>query len=77
MHGITHTLTEQSQDQSLPHDPQCELCIAYAQLGSAVGSNDIRFDFTAPFSTRYEHARHDIHVLTLAAFTARAPPHSA
>ena len=25
-HGIAHTLAEQSQDQSLPHDNHCELC---------------------------------------------------
>ena len=77
MHGIAHTLAEQSQDPSLPHDPQCELCIAYAQIGSAVGSSEAYFDFSATFTSTYEHSHNDPHTITLAAFAARAPPHSA
>lgn len=77
MHSIAHTLNEQSPDQSLPHDPQCELCIAYAQIGSAVGSNVVHFDFTASFTASYERTCNDPLTITLAAFAARAPPHSA
>jgi hypothetical protein len=76
-HSIAHTLAQQSQDQSLPHDQQCELCIAYAQIGSAVGSSDIHFDFTAPFSNTYERTHSNPHTITIAAFAPRAPPHSA
>ncbi|MFH2134561.1 MAG: hypothetical protein ABII81_05205 [Pseudomonadota bacterium] len=76
-HGIAHILAEQSQDQSLPHDLQCELCAGYAQIGSAVGSSEVYFDFSAPFSAAYERSRNDPHPLTIAAFAARAPPHSA
>lgn len=76
MHGIAHTLAGQSHDPSLPHDPQCELCIAYAQIGSAVGSSAVHFDFTASFAATYQHTRNHPHTLTLAAFAARAPPRS-
>ena len=77
-HGIAHSLAEQHQDQSVPHDKQCDLCAGYAQLGSALGSNQLpQFTatkiggvFATPASTRY-------HTESCAAFSARAPPHSA
>ncbi len=77
MHSMAHALAEQSQDQSLPNDAQCELCLAYAQIGSAIGSSDVHFDFTASYSVQYERIHSNPHSLTLAAFAARAPPHSA
>jgi len=76
-HAIVHTLAEQSQDQSLPHDSQCELCAGYAQVGSAVGSNTVHFDLIASCTSTYERTRNDPHTLTVAAFAARAPPRSA
>ena len=76
-HAIAHVLAEQSQDQSLPHDQQCELCAGYAQIGGAVGNYAAHFDFSASFSATYERTRNDPHRLTLAAFAARAPPRSA
>ena len=48
-HSISHVLAEQSQDQSLPHDKHCDLCAAYAQIGSAVGVSHIHFDFASSF----------------------------
>ncbi len=77
MHGIAHALAEQSQDQSLPHDPQCELCVAYAHIGSAVGSSAVHFDFSTSFTAAYEQTHEYPLSLTLAAYAARAPPHSA
>lgn len=75
-HGIAHTLAEQSQDQSLPHDQQCELCAAYAQVGSAVGSGDVHFDFAASFTEAYSRTAVAFRSVTFAAFAARAPPFS-
>lgn len=77
LHSLSHILAEQTQDQSLPHDPQCDLCAAYAQIGNAVGSSQLYFDFSTSFGAVYDHSRDDPHTLTLAAFAARAPPHSA
>lgn len=76
MHGIAHTLAEQSQDQSLPHDKHCELCASYAQIGSALNSNDVRFDFAA--SLTEAPGTHCVSYLPpiFLAFTARAPPYS-
>lgn len=76
-HGIAHTLAEQSQDQSLPHDPQCELCAAYAQVGSAVGSGDVHFDFSTSFIETHGELAVAFHSFTFAAFAARAPPYTA
>lgn len=76
-HAITHVLAEQSQDQSLPHNQSCELCVAFAQIGGAIASNPVHFDFGiavgAPFAPHvaapYSH--------TFAAYAARAPPYPA
>jgi len=76
-HGIAHALAEQHQEQSLPHDKQCDLCAGYAQLGSSLGSNQ-PLQFTAAkigevFATP---APAFYHTTSCAAFSARAPPHS-
>lgn len=84
-HGISHTLTNQhgssgqsnSQDQSAPHDKHCDLCAAYAQIGSALGSHATQF---TPFK---QHAEFTLCIFgtflsnTFTAFAARAPPYSA
>jgi hypothetical protein len=75
-HGIAHTLAEQSQDQSLPHDNHCELCAAYAQIGSAVGSS-IHFDFASPEEANLSTHSAPYRSIAFAAFAARAPPRSA
>ena len=76
-HGIAHTLAEQAQDQSLPHDQQCELCAAYAQIGNAVGSSSVHFDFAAPAETTLSSHSASYRSISFAAFAARAPPYSA
>lgn len=75
-HGISHILSEQSQDQTQPHDKLCELCATYAQTGNALASASPTFatqcgDFlyNQIYSDRYKHS-------SFAAFTARAPPYS-
>ena len=75
-HGIAHTLAEQTQDQSLPHDQQCELCAAYAQVGSAIGSSDVHFDPAASFAETHSDPAVAFRSFTFAAFAARAPPYS-
>lgn len=76
-HGIAHTLAEQSQDQSLPHDKQCDLCAAYAQIGSAIGSSPSHFDFTAHPGSTFDTRLVSYRSTAFAAFAARAPPYSA
>jgi len=78
-HGISHALAEpsQSSDQSLPQDKLCDLCAAYAQIGSAVGSSGINFAASENCA-----ALHPVdcssHISDpFAAFAARAPPYSA
>ncbi len=75
-HGIWHTLAQQSHDQSAPHDTQCELCAAYAHIGSAVGSSDIHLRIDAsthPVAVFYTATFHSV---LFTAFAARAPPYS-
>ncbi len=73
-HGIAHTLAEQSQDQSLPHDKHCNLCEGYAQIDGAIGSSQIHLDFAASFGEARPVQSHSFHSRTFAAFAARAPP---
>lgn len=75
-HGISHTLAQQSQDQSAPHDTQCELCAAYAHIGSAVGSSDVHFDLDASASVVTPTYTPSFRFNSFAAFAARAPPYS-
>jgi hypothetical protein len=75
-HGIAHTLAEQAQDQSLPHDNNCELCAAYAQIGSAVGSS-VHFDFAAGAEDTLSPRSAPYRSIAFTAFAARAPPRSA
>lgn len=76
-HGIGHTLADQSQDQSLPHDQQCDLCAAYAQIGSAVGSSHVHFDFASYPEATYSSHSASYRPVAFAAFAARAPPRCA
>ncbi|GAB4118890.1 MAG: hypothetical protein Fur0026_08520 [Sideroxydans sp.] len=75
-HGIAHLLADQAQDQSQPHDKQCDLCAAYAQIGSAVGSTEVRVDIAASVSTTPTPYSPAFRSTAFAAFAARAPPRS-
>jgi hypothetical protein len=75
-HGISHTLAQQSQDQSAPHDTQCELCAAYAHIGSAVGSSDVHFDFDVAANAVASTYTPSFNSNAFTAFAARAPPYS-
>jgi hypothetical protein len=77
MHTISHTLAEQKQDQSLPHHQHCELCAVYAQIGGAISSSHVSFDFTSSFEQTLTTRSVSFHSITFAAFAARAPPFSA
>lgn len=76
-HGISHAFAEQGSDQSLPHDKHCDLCQAYAQIGSAIGSSDIRFAGGENCETRHLASFSSYTSGTFVAFAARAPPYSA
>jgi hypothetical protein len=76
-HGIAHTLTEQSQDQSLPQHEHCDLCAAYAQIGSAVGVGHVHFDFASVCEENLTTHSVSFRSIAFTAFAARAPPYSA
>lgn len=79
-HGISHAVTDPSQnsDHSLPHNKHCDQCAAYAQLGSALGTNTVVFAPLKPQSDPID-ALFDTQPSSaaFAAFAARAPPYSA
>jgi len=77
VHGIGHTMAEQSQDQSLPHDKHCDLCAVYAQIGSAVGVSHVHFDFASSFEATLTTYSVTFRSIAFTAFAARAPPYSA
>jgi hypothetical protein len=76
-HGISHVLAEQTQDQSLPHHQHCDLCAVYAQIGSAIGSSHVSFDFTSSFEEALTTHSFSFRSIAFTAFAARAPPRSA
>jgi hypothetical protein len=76
-HSIAHTIAEQSQDQSLPHHEHCDLCAVYAQIGGAIGSSHVHFDFSSTFEESLTSHSVTVHSVAFAAFAARAPPFSA
>lgn len=51
-HAITHTLSEQSQDKSLPHSHACEQCEIGAQLGTALNGGNFSFSLYQPQDVR-------------------------
>lgn len=76
-HGVAHALAEQTQDQSLPHDKHCNLCATYAQIGGALGSSAIHFDFAAAPEEAFTTSAFTFRSIAFTAFAARAPPYSA
>lgn len=74
LHGITHALAEQSQDQSQPHDKRCDLCAAYAQVGSALGSSPVSFAAVEQGCCYAADHLASACLPSFAAFSARAPP---
>lgn len=78
-HGISHLLAEQQQnsDQSLPHYKHCDLCAAYAQISSAIGSTSINFASSENFEAPYLGDSSSYISNTFVAFAARGPPYSA
>ena len=84
-HGISHAMEGRSQspeqsrnsDQSLPNDKHCDTCLAYAQIGSAVGSTSVSFANSEDHETLHLGTPHSYLSNTFVAFAARAPPYSA
>jgi hypothetical protein len=84
VHGISHSsigtsqATGQSQgsDQSLPQNKHCDLCDAFAQISSAIGSNSISFASSENFDTLYFNNPASFPSHSFVAFAARAPPYS-
>jgi len=77
-HGISHILAEHqhSQDKSQASAKLCNLCAAYAQVGSALGSStDL---FTATEQTFIFVATHfsSFYAVSITAYSARGPPSS-
>jgi hypothetical protein len=79
IHSISHVLDGQSQsgDQSPTHDKHCDLCDAYAQISSAIGSSSISFASSENYETPHLNNSLSYTSNTFVAFAARAPPYSA
>ncbi len=80
MHEISHVAgnQSQSQDHSLPHEKHCDLCAAYAQLGTALGSHAIQFNSIEQRAVLADTTFDTVNAtLAFTAFAARAPPYSA
>ena len=77
-HSITHALTEQSQsDGQLPTtDKHCDLCDAYAQISSAIGSNIASFTQIQNRTIVKQNHTYLFFSIASAPFSARAPPYS-
>ena len=77
-HGISHVLDERSQsgDQSAPHEKHCDLCDAYAQIASGIGSSIVNFDSGKNPETLHFNYPGSYVSNTFVAFAARAPPYS-
>ncbi len=75
-HAISHVVADQSQDQSLPHS--CELCEAYTQIDTALGSPAVFFSTPEKKSDRFA-----VHFASICpnrefiAYSPRAPPYYA
>ena len=78
-HGISHLLTEHSQsgDQSTPSEQHCDLCDAYAQIASAIGSSIVSFMPYQNFGSIEQNPLYAFSVIASFPFAARAPPYSA
>ncbi len=75
MHEISHIVVHPSHDRSLPHEKHCDLCAAYAQIGSALGSH---VPALQPIVSRMALTETVFDAVLaaapFAAFAARAPP---
>jgi hypothetical protein len=77
-HGVEHALAErQAPDQSVLHHAHCDLCAAYAQIGSAIGSSGVHFIGSSTAETLPLTRFSTFTSNTFVAFAARAPPYSA
>lgn len=76
-HGISHTLEDQGSRHTLSHEKHCDLCAAYAQLGSALSSNAPTFDAVEYLASPLPVTPASFTSTVFAAYPARGPPHSA
>jgi len=83
-HGISHILVEHSQreyqspsgDQSPPHEQHCNLCDAYAQIASTIGSSFVSLTPLLNFGHIEQGHPYTFFSPTLFSFAARGPPYS-
>lgn len=78
-HGISHALAEQEKNskQSLLHDKYCDLCEAYAQIGSAISSSSLSFTSSENHGTLHVGYSSSYLSSRFVAFAARGPPNPA
>ncbi|MCR4303301.1 MAG: hypothetical protein NUV63_03605 [Gallionella sp.] len=78
-HDISHAQAEknrQDSDQSLPQDKHCDLCVAYAHIGSTIASSSFNFAGSEDYETQHLSDSSSYISITFVAFAARAPPYS-
>jgi len=76
-HTVTHwnDVSQNQQEQQLPHEQMCEQCIAFAQFGSSLTSNiSIHLADSAAYPAPTCQLTQAILAQTFCAFQPRAPP---
>jgi len=75
-HGISHISAEHqhSQGKSQVSDKLCNLCAAYAQIGSALGNHSVLFAAVEQTLFFVAISFSCFYVVSIAAFSARGPP---
>ena len=77
-HALRHVLAEQSQQQNkkTQHTNDCEQCISYAQLGSALNSHFLTLALLTSLKQTLSQHHTEFFTLHLVPATARGPPTS-
>lgn len=73
-HHIAHSLSEQTQDQSLPDTKLCQLCAEFAHISGAIHSDVLHLRLLQTHSLFIATAIPASPHATLSAFVARGPP---
>ena len=76
LHTLRHSFAEQVQKQNkqVPHAHDCEECTAYAQLGSALNSGILAFDFYASLPLNFTAKLQSLLTRHSLPAIARGPP---
>jgi hypothetical protein len=76
IHALKHAFAEQTQQHknSAPHANDCEQCLSYAQLGGALNSDFLSFDFLSSAIQAYTYQPSTFFTRSAFPALARGPP---